>query len=99
MFTEWTKTWTRSKIPEWEQYDSEIAHFTRRLAEEGRIHASAAAADVNELAKAGSVGPVRTPSQIEDTLTSEAESPEAIRDELWSLSRPDSEYIRCAIFQ
>jgi len=72
------------KIPEWGQYDSEIAHFTRRLAEEGRIHASAAAADVNELANAGSVGPVRTPPDLEteDTLTSEAESPEAIRDEL-----------------
>jgi UDP-glucose:glycoprotein glucosyltransferase len=69
------------KIPEWEQYDSEIAHFTRRLAEDGRIHASAAAADVNELAKAGSVGLVRTP-ETEDTRTNEAESPEAIRDEL-----------------
>ncbi|KAN0126153.1 hypothetical protein V8E53_015325 [Lactarius tabidus] len=32
-----------------------IAHFTRMLAVEGRIHASAAAADVNELAKTGSV--------------------------------------------
>jgi UDP-glucose:glycoprotein glucosyltransferase len=36
-------------------YDGEIARFTRKLADEGRIHASAAAADVNELAKAGSV--------------------------------------------
>ncbi len=70
------------KIPEWEQYDSEIARFTRRLAAEGRIHASAAAADVNELAKAGSVGPVHAPPETEDTRTSEAESPEAIRDEL-----------------
>jgi UDP-glucose:glycoprotein glucosyltransferase len=70
------------KIPEWEQYDSEIARFTRRLAEEGRIHASAAAADVNELAKAGSVGPVPTPPETDD-LTSEVESPpEVIRDEL-----------------
>jgi UDP-glucose:glycoprotein glucosyltransferase len=71
------------KIPEWELYDSEIARFTRRLAEEGRIHASAAAADVNELAKAGSVGPVHTPPEIEDTRTSELESPpRAVRDEL-----------------
>jgi UDP-glucose:glycoprotein glucosyltransferase len=70
------------KIPEWEQYDSEIAHFTRRLAEEGSIHASAAAADVNELAKAGSVGPIRTSPETEDTRTSEAESHEAIHDEL-----------------
>lgn len=70
------------KIPEWERYDSEIAHFTRRLAEEGCIHTSAAAADVNELAKAGSVGPVRTPPETEDTRTSEAESHEGIHDEL-----------------
>lgn len=70
------------KIPEWEQYDSEIANFTRRLAEEGCIHSSAAAADVNELAKAGSGGPVRTPPETEDTRTSEAEYPEAIHDEL-----------------
>ena len=71
------------KIPEWEQYDSEIARFTRRLAEEGRIHASAAAADVNELAKAGSVGPVPTSPETDDILTSEVESPPGVvRDEL-----------------
>jgi UDP-glucose:glycoprotein glucosyltransferase len=70
------------KIPEWEQYDSEIAHFTRRLAEEGCIHTSAAAADVNELAKAGSGGPVRTPPETEDAHTTEAESLDAIHDEL-----------------
>ncbi len=82
MFQKEPKLQRARKIPEWEQYDSEIAHFTRRLAEEGRIHASAAAADVNELAKAGSVGPVHSPPEPEDTCTSEAESPEAIRDEL-----------------
>ena len=71
------------KIPEWEEYDSEIARFTRRLAEEGRIHASAAAADVNELAKAGSVGPVPTLPETDDFLTSEVDSPPGIiRDEL-----------------
>jgi hypothetical protein len=57
------------------QYDSEIAHFTRRLAEEGRIHASAAAADVNELAKAGSVGPVRTPPERPRTRVQAKPSP------------------------
>lgn len=42
------------QIPEWEEYDSEIARFTRKLAAEGRIHASAAAADINELANSAS---------------------------------------------
>ncbi|KAH8978341.1 UDP-glucose:glycoprotein glucosyltransferase-domain-containing protein [Lactarius akahatsu] len=55
------------QIPEWEQYDAEIARFTRRLADEGRIHASAAAADVNELAKAGAI-PVPVP--VEETMQS-----------------------------
>jgi hypothetical protein len=41
------------QIPEWELYDGKIARFTRKLVDEGRIHASAAAADVNELAKVG----------------------------------------------
>ena len=42
-----------------------------------------AAADVNELAKAGSVGPVPTPPETDDIRTSEADSPHgAIRDEL-----------------
>ncbi len=50
------------QIPEGEQYDAEIARFTRMLANEGRIHASAAAADVNELAKAGSI-PVPVPAE------------------------------------
>ncbi|KAH9018517.1 hypothetical protein EDB84DRAFT_1442382 [Lactarius hengduanensis] len=44
------------QIPEWEQYDAEISRPTPRLANEGRTHASAAAADVNELAKAGGRG-------------------------------------------
>lgn len=60
-------------------YDAEIARFTRRLAEEGRILASAAAADVNELAKAGFV----PPAELQDTHASEVEpSHEPLRDEL-----------------
>jgi len=50
------------QIPEWEQYVAEIARSTRRLANEGRIHASPAAVDVNELAKAGSI-PVPVPAE------------------------------------
>jgi UDP-glucose:glycoprotein glucosyltransferase len=56
------------QIPEWEPYDGEIARFTRKLADDGRIHASAAAADVNELAKAGAV-PV--PVAVEETTQGE----------------------------
>ena len=61
-------------------YDSEIARFTRRLAEEGRIHASAAAADVNELAKTGFV----PPPELQDTRASEVDEPshQHLRDEL-----------------
>ncbi|KAL4079421.1 glycosyltransferase family 24 protein [Scleroderma citrinum] len=38
------------KIPEWDDYDSEIASFTRNLAAEGKIHASVATADTKILA-------------------------------------------------
>ncbi|KAG9313493.1 glycosyltransferase family 24 protein [Chiua virens] len=38
------------QIPEWEEYDSEIARFARRLAAEGKIHASVATADSHVLA-------------------------------------------------
>lgn len=42
------------QIPEWEVYDGEIARLARRLADEGVIRASAAAADVSDLANAAS---------------------------------------------
>ncbi|EGO03944.1 glycosyltransferase family 24 protein [Serpula lacrymans var. lacrymans S7.3] len=41
------------QIPEWEEYDAEIARFARKLAEEGKIRASAATADTNVLANVG----------------------------------------------
>ena len=79
------------QIPEWELYDTEIARFTRSLADEGRIHASAAAADVNELANAGSV-PVLVPVPVaaEETVKGEEGGEEGgdgvtaghVRDEL-----------------
>ena len=78
------------QIPEWEQYDAEIARFTRRLANEGRIHPSAAAADVNELAKVGSI-PVPVPAEetMQNRVAGEEEgkgkgevSTGPIRDEL-----------------
>jgi len=41
------------QIPEWEEYDTEIAQFTRQLAKEGKIHSRMATADANVLAGAG----------------------------------------------
>ncbi|KAF5311086.1 hypothetical protein D9619_007791 [Psilocybe cf. subviscida] len=41
------------QIPEWDEYDQEIARFTRALAEEGKIHSRMATADANVLAGAG----------------------------------------------
>lgn len=68
------------QIPEWEQYDSEIARFTRRLAHEGRIRASASAADVNELAMVGSG---RFTKETQESRESEVEpGPGPGRDEL-----------------
>ena len=40
-------------IPEWEEYDSEISRFARKLAEDGLIRSNVAAVDVNVLANAG----------------------------------------------
>ena len=53
------------QIPEWEVYDGEIAHLARRLAEEGIIRASAAAADVSDLANAASG---KVPVSTEETV-------------------------------
>ncbi|KAL5522625.1 hypothetical protein ACEPAG_8642 [Sanghuangporus baumii] len=44
------------QIPEWEEYDAEIARFTRSLADAGKIRSHIAAADANVLASAGGVG-------------------------------------------
>ena len=40
------------QIPEWEEYDAEIARFARELAEEGKVQSRMAAADTNVLAGA-----------------------------------------------
>ncbi|KAM6503198.1 glycosyltransferase family 24 protein [Amanita muscaria] len=56
------------QIPEWEEYDAEIARFTRKLAEEGKIRSGMAAADVNALASAGN-----TPAVPPTTGSAESE--------------------------
>ncbi|KAF8155695.1 UDP-glucose:glycoprotein glucosyltransferase-domain-containing protein [Crassisporium funariophilum] len=44
------------QIPEWEEYDAEIARLSRDLAAEGKIHSRMATADANVLAGAGTGG-------------------------------------------
>ncbi|KAG5636220.1 hypothetical protein H0H81_008754 [Sphagnurus paluster] len=46
------------QIPEWEEYDGEIARFARQLADEGLIHSGMAAADANVLANVGNGSPL-----------------------------------------
>lgn len=66
------------QIPEWEEYDAEIARLTRRLAEEGKITSGLATADANVLAGGGTpVVPERT--QEEEVAVELAES-EALSD-------------------
>ncbi|THH10819.1 hypothetical protein EW146_g8252 [Bondarzewia mesenterica] len=67
------------QIPEWEEYDAEIARFTRQLAVNGRIHSTAATADVNELANAGS-SPVRVENSENEIGSEGVQAP--TRDEL-----------------
>lgn len=64
------------QIPEWEEYDSEIANFARKLAEEGLITSKIAAVDTNVLA-GDSPSP---PSEAE--TAGEAPVEEGIKDEL-----------------
>jgi len=67
------------QIPEWEEYDAEIAGFTRKLAEEGKIQSGLATADVNSLANAGSTPAPSAGEEVEaDTRVETA----AVRDEL-----------------
>ncbi|TDL22772.1 hypothetical protein BD410DRAFT_769716 [Rickenella mellea] len=78
------------QIPEWEEYDSEIARFAGSLADKGVIRSHIAAVDVNALASAGAAaaapptedsGP--SGSQILDEAQPTEQAPEpTIRDEL-----------------
>ncbi|KAG6870416.1 hypothetical protein C0992_000135, partial [Termitomyces sp. T32_za158] len=54
------------QIPEWEEYDHEIAQFTRQLAEAGVIKSRLATADTNVLANAGTpISVIDNPSNFE----------------------------------
>ncbi|KAF9269441.1 hypothetical protein L218DRAFT_953049 [Marasmius fiardii PR-910] len=75
------------QIPEWEEYDSEIARFARKLAEEGKIKSRIATADANVLANAGASEVKETVGQEKIQVSAdEAErggiNDETVRDEL-----------------
>lgn len=56
-------------IPEWEEYDNEIAGFARELKEKGIIHSGAVDADSSILAE---VGAGSTAAGLDDNATSDA---------------------------
>ncbi|KDR79892.1 hypothetical protein GALMADRAFT_242006 [Galerina marginata CBS 339.88] len=75
------------QIPEWEEYDTEIARFTRDLAAQGKIHSRIATADVNALA--GGSTSVDSKKEDEDVETDtkpvhqeKTDNTEPTRDEL-----------------
>ncbi|KAI3613174.1 glycoprotein glucosyltransferase [Moniliophthora roreri] len=56
------------QIPEWEEYDAEIAKFARKLAQEGKIKSRIATADANVLASAGSTSKPETSADASPPL-------------------------------
>ncbi|EJD40203.1 hypothetical protein AURDEDRAFT_70440 [Auricularia subglabra TFB-10046 SS5] len=77
------------QIPEWSEYDAEIARFARTLAEKGLIHSDAAAVDVDALASVGGGKPAAEKAETEvapttvaeATQSDAAEEPESTRTE------------------
>jgi len=72
-------------IPEWSQYDSEIAQFARNLADRGLIHSYAAAGDIDALASVGKTtqpAATETGAESEPVRETEESIPAHIRDEL-----------------
>jgi UDP-glucose:glycoprotein glucosyltransferase len=68
------------QIPEWEEYDAEIANFTRKLASEGKIRSGMAVADVNALASPGNAPDISHTTESTDEALN---TPSAhLRDEL-----------------
>jgi len=64
------------QIPEWEEYDAEIARFTRELAAQGKIHSRLAVADINALAGGGAAA-----STTGEGVEAEVASAESIEEE------------------
>ncbi|KAL0959808.1 hypothetical protein HGRIS_011489 [Hohenbuehelia grisea] len=79
------------QIPEWEEYDSEIAKFAQKLANDGVLHSRIAAADTRVLADAGAttdkptevVSPPEAQAKVEDrSATPDNSESTPARDEL-----------------
>lgn len=70
------------QIPEWEEYDGEIARFAQSLVHDGKIKASAIAASVNELA---SIGTQKTDGEGEAPADTSAEDPAAVKHDAGDL--------------
>jgi UDP-glucose:glycoprotein glucosyltransferase len=74
------------QIPEWEEYDSEISRFAKKLAEEGVIKSQGAAVDVNVLAGGGpsEAAPSSSSSEspVDESSEVEKEAEKATHDEL-----------------
>ncbi|KAF7321048.1 hypothetical protein HMN09_00192100 [Mycena chlorophos] len=72
------------QIPEWEEYDSEISRFARRLAEDGIIRSQIISTDINALAGNGASKPKEEEQKPSSAPVDEqvAVDPERARDEL-----------------
>lgn len=70
------------QIPEWEEYDAEIARFAQNLAKEGRIRSSIIAADANVLADAGAPTSITSGDSEEGNELQANEESAILRDEL-----------------
>lgn len=82
MYTQKEPKLSRARqIPEWEEYDNEIAQFARRLAAEGKIHSSAATAGSDVLANVGLVQPAET-GDVGGASDSDNRNPQHPHDEL-----------------
>ena len=68
------------QIPEWDEYDREIARFAQKLAETGAIRSRMAAADANVLAGGGNNVKAEAVGSEEPDTASDVLGPE--RDEL-----------------
>jgi len=64
------------QIPEWEEYDSEIARLSRSLAAEGKIHSRMATADANVLA-----GATNGANSGEDNIQGSAEADKSPKED------------------
>lgn len=69
-------------IPEWEQYDAEVARFTRQLAEQGKIRSGMSTADANVLADVGAGKAILPEEREEQESQNSSEEPLHRKDEL-----------------